>query len=45
MVLNILYINNQLNSINPHIILMGRKGVGKKNLAKMVANLNKITYA
>lgn len=37
-----MFINNQLQSLNPKIAVVGRKGVGKRHLSKIGASFNKI---
>ncbi len=37
-----MFINNQLQKINPNIAVIGRKGVGKRYVTKIAASFNKI---
>jgi hypothetical protein len=38
----IIFINNQLQTLNPKVAVVGRKGVGKRHLSKISASVNKI---
>lgn len=42
MIENIIYINNQLQGLNSNLVIVGRKGVGKRHLVKIAASLNKL---
>lgn len=42
MINKVIYINNHLQNINSNVVIIGRKGVGKKYLTKIVGYLNKV---